>query len=92
MRLIRVLHNYGGHITNDRRIEPGLYSEDDSRLFGAADYLMQNGHAELAGLMPDPLPVAEETLPPADETAEDSPAGEPPTEEIPAPTKRTKKA
>lgn len=98
MRLVRVLHNYGGHVTNDRRIEPGLYSEDDPRLFGAADYLIENGHAELAGMLPDPEPVAEETAPPADDTggeepaAEDSPAGEDaPTEEPPVPTSARKK-
>lgn len=98
MHLVRVLHNYGGHVTNDRRIEPGLYSEDDPRLFGAADYLIENGHAELAGVLPDPEPVAEELTPPADETggeepaAEDSPAGkDAPTEEPPVPTSTRKK-
>lgn len=99
MRLVRVLHNYGGHVTNDRRIEPGLYSEDDPRLFGAADYLIENGHAELAGVLPDPEPVADETTPPPDDStdgeepaAEDSPAGEDaPTEEPPVPTSTRKK-
>lgn len=43
--MIRVLINYGGSNTNERRIEPGDYAEDDPRLFGIADYLKQNGHA-----------------------------------------------
>ncbi len=104
MRLVRVLHNYGGHVTNDRRIEPGLYSEDDPRLFGVGDYLIENGHAELAGVLPDPEPVAEETTLPADDDtggesgeqspAEDtggasSPAGEDaPPEEAPVPKRK----
>lgn len=100
MRLFRVLHNYGGHVTAERRIEPGLYAEDDPRLFGVGDYLLQNGHAELAGVLPDPEPMADETTPPTDDTdgeeppADVSPAGEDaPPEEPPAqPTKRTKKA
>lgn len=43
--MIRVLINYGGTKTNDRRIEPGDYAEGDPRLFGIADYLIANGHA-----------------------------------------------
>lgn len=101
MRLIRVLHNFGGHVTAERRIEPGLYSEDDPRLFGVGDYLLENGHAELAG---DEISPPNETdgesggeQTPTDETdgepADDSPAGEDaPPEETPAPTRRTKKA
>ena len=98
MRLIRVLRNYGGHVTAERRIEPGLYPEDDPRLFGVGDYLIENGHAELAGEVPDPEPVADETTPPTDDTggeeppADDSPAGEDaPPEEPPAPTSTRKK-
>lgn len=43
--MIRVLHNYGGRNTQERRIEPGLYREDDTRLFGLAAYLVTHGHA-----------------------------------------------
>jgi hypothetical protein len=43
--MIRVLHNYGGDNTRERRIEPGEYAADDPRLFGLADYLLANGHA-----------------------------------------------
>lgn len=42
---IEVLHNYGGRNTNERRIPPGVYEADDERLFGLADYLVENGHA-----------------------------------------------
>lgn len=93
MRLIRVLHNYGGHVTAERRIEPGVYSEDDPRLFGVGDYLIENGHAELAGVLPDPEPVTEELTPPADETggeggeqppADDGRGGEQPADVSPA--------
>jgi hypothetical protein len=47
--MIRVLHNYGGANTRERRIEPGDYAEDDPRLFGLADYLLQNDHAIVIG-------------------------------------------
>ena len=79
MRLIRVLRNYGGHATNDQRIEPGVYSEDDPKVFGAGDYLIQNGHAELAGVAADPQPIEP---PPAEEEAQ--------LPEDPAPPKRKK--
>lgn len=80
MRLIRVLHNFGGHVTAERRIEPGLYSEDDPRLFGVGDYLLENGHAELAGVLPDPEPVADEISPP-NETDGESGGEQTPTDE-----------
>lgn len=43
---IRVLINYGGVNTNERRIAPGEYDTDDPALFGIADYLLKHGHAQ----------------------------------------------
>lgn len=82
MRLIRVNHNYGGHVTNEVRIEPGVYAENDPRLLGVGDYLIQHGHAELAGVVEEP--PAEEALPAAEESSEGPPA------EDPVPPKRKK--
>lgn len=42
---IRVLHNYGGKPSGGRRILPGDYEASDERLFGLAQYLVDNGHA-----------------------------------------------
>lgn len=83
MRLIRVNHNYGGHVTNEVRIEPGVYTENDPRLLGVGDYLIQHGHAELAGVVED-SPPAEEELSAAEESSEAPPA------EDPVPPKRKK--
>lgn len=41
--------NYGGLPTEGRRILPGTYAPDDPALFGLAEYLVANGHAELQG-------------------------------------------
>ena len=49
MRMIRVFNNYGGRRTHEQRIPAGDYSEDDPRLFGLADYLIENGHAVQVG-------------------------------------------
>lgn len=57
--MIRVLNNYGGRNTKEQRILPGDYSEDDPRLFGLADYLIENGHAvQVTDVAP---PVSTET-------------------------------
>jgi len=42
---INVLRNYGCWNTNERRILPGVYEAGDERLFGLAEYLVDNGHA-----------------------------------------------
>lgn len=42
---IKVLINYGGFNTNEKRILPGEYDADDPCVFGIADYLVENGHA-----------------------------------------------
>jgi len=49
MRFIHVLRNYGGSKTGEQRIAAGDYSDDDPRLFGLADYLIENGHAVQVG-------------------------------------------
>lgn len=50
---IRVLMNYGGFNTQERRIVPGEYDVNDPALFGAADYLVQHGHAVPVESQPD---------------------------------------
>jgi len=61
---IRVKGTYTGWKTNERVIYPGLYDVDDARLFGAANYLIRNGHAvvvaePVAVVVPEPEPVIE---------------------------------
>jgi hypothetical protein len=43
--MIEVLINFGGRLTNERRILPGVYEIGDSRLFGLENYLVDNGFA-----------------------------------------------
>lgn len=68
MRSIQVLVNYGGALTNEQRILPGVYDADDPRLFGLADHLVEAGHAiEIdewfgAHLAPEPEPAEWNTL------------------------------
>lgn len=73
---IKLLHNYGGTLTGERRIEPGEYDATDERLFGLADYLVANGHArvvELAWFVPDGKVYTTETF-----TTESGASWEPP--------------
>lgn len=63
---IKLLLNYGGWNTNERRILPGVYDSDDPALFGLADYLVENKHAVV---------VEDET--PEITTTEDEPAAPP---------------
>lgn len=42
---VQVLVNYGGALTHELRIFPGVYDADDPRLFGLADHLIEAGHA-----------------------------------------------
>ena len=42
---IKVLTNFGGVLTKELRILPGIYDEGDERLFGTADYLLEHGFA-----------------------------------------------
>ncbi len=43
---IKILNNYGGKLTGERRILPGEYEDNDPALFGvSAQYLIDNGHA-----------------------------------------------
>lgn len=55
---INVLHNYGGWNTQERRILPGVYDSEDAALFGLAQYLVDNGHAVIAGEI-EPVQVVE---------------------------------
>ncbi|MFN8452024.1 MAG: hypothetical protein U0521_26380 [Anaerolineae bacterium] len=43
---IRVNRDFGGRITDERRIPPGEYALDDPALFGVGQYLLDNGFAE----------------------------------------------
>lgn len=64
MTLIRVIHNYGGADTHDRRILPGIYEIGDPRLFGVAQILLEDGHAvpfEVGAEAPAPTPSAVES-------------------------------
>lgn len=60
MKKINVLVNYGGVLTNELRILPGLYDVDAPELFGIADYLVESGHAVAVGT-DDVKPVREAT-------------------------------
>lgn len=55
--MIRVLHIYQGVPSGDKRIHPGEYANDDPALFGLADYLVDNRHAEAVD-----EPIVEETV------------------------------
>lgn len=61
MAKIRVLRNYGGRLTNEARILPGVYNSDDERLFGLAEYLVAEGYAVSV-----PAPKPEEAPPEAE--------------------------
>lgn len=45
--MIRLNNVYQGKLTNEQPILPGNYAENDTCLFGLADYLLQNGHAAI---------------------------------------------
>lgn len=47
--MIQVLMNYGGRLTEEKRIEPGVYDEGDPALFGLDDYLVKMGVAQVVG-------------------------------------------
>lgn len=72
---IQVLHNYGGRLTQERRILPGVYEENDPRIFGLAHHLVQNGHAIAisAPLMPAVQPEGSPQKPPAKPESADDP-------------------
>lgn len=61
---IRVLANYGGAMTNEARIEPGEYDFDAPELFGAGQYLLDNGHAVALESVPEekPEPITGDTF------------------------------
>ncbi len=69
---IQLLHNYGGRRTNEQRIPPGVYDASDERLFGLAQYLVENDHAVI--VESDESPVSEDELIPVNPPAEPAPA------------------
>lgn len=63
---IEVLKNFGGVLTNEKRILPGVYDSSDPRLFGVADYLVEHGHARV---VEDSIPVTDFSyIPPIDDS------------------------
>lgn len=55
---IKMLENYGGVRTNERRILPGVYDSNDARLFGLTEFLLQTGKAIIVST-DEPLEVSE---------------------------------
>ncbi len=53
----RVLSGYQGRPTNEQWIGPGVYENDDPRLFGRAMYLVENGHAVEVDAEPAAAPI-----------------------------------
>ena len=51
---VHVLKGYRGRPSNEQFIPPGVYSDDDERLFGLAAYLIENGHAIEIGIQTEP--------------------------------------
>ena len=45
IRKLHLLTNYGGTLTNERRIAEGIYAEKDPALFGLASRLVADGEA-----------------------------------------------
>lgn len=62
---IQVIRDFAGRLTGERRIFPGEYALEDPALFGAGQYLLDNGFAVVIGA-PEPEPVPE---PPHEEDA-----------------------
>lgn len=64
---IKVLINFGGTLTKERRILPGIYEDNNPVLFGVANYLLEHGFAVPVD---DGIPVTEfvETRPIEDNT------------------------
>jgi hypothetical protein len=60
--MIHVSNGYRGAPSKERYIEAGDYAEDDERLFGLAEYLLENGHA--VRVAPEPKPEPEPDAPP----------------------------
>lgn len=54
MRQIQVLENYGGRATNEQRVLPGMYAEDDERLFGAVEAMLEVEVARVVGFTQEP--------------------------------------
>lgn len=53
--MIEVLQFFRGRRTNEHVIAPGEYEDNDGRLFGCADYLLQHGFAvRLSDPEPEP--------------------------------------
>lgn len=89
--MITVLRNYGSAATDFQRIEPGDYAEDDARLYGLADYLLENGHAVKVGAVAVAAPVVEPEPAPEPQPESVEPDVTPEAEPAPVPTPRKRK-
>lgn len=60
---IRVTRDFGGRITDEKRIHPGEYDLSDPALFGVGKYLLDNGFAEAmeVAVEADPVDAAVDT-------------------------------
>jgi hypothetical protein len=63
-QFIRVLHNFGGKSTQERRVLPGLYEPGDPHLYGATQEMLADGHAVWfdPGMPAEEAPVEMPTL------------------------------
>lgn len=55
MASIQLLRDYAGSRTNENRIWPGFYDEDDPGIYGLAAYLVETGHAVWVDAPPAPV-------------------------------------
>lgn len=55
MMRIQVLHDYRGQKTGQELIRKGEYDAVDPRVYGIADYLVNNGHARVLETPPAPV-------------------------------------
>lgn len=88
--MIEVLHNYGGKATNEKRIKPGVYDDDDEALFGLADYLVENGHAKRLTARDRLVHVVQDVLTGGEAGADEEPTS-PESDESGRPVKRGRK-
>lgn len=72
IKRIRVLKNWGGKPTNERRVLPGEYDIDDPRLFGAGLIIVNEG-AAIATVVVDEAPDKDADKP-KDEAPDKSPS------------------
>lgn len=55
MASIQLLKDYAGRRTNEQRVWPGFYDEEDPTIMGLAAYLVETGHAVWVDTPPSPV-------------------------------------